>query len=60
MAGKPEEKIVEAARDENADVVVMGTRGLGKFRRTFIGSVSDYVLHHCHCPVLVCCQKHDN
>lgn len=59
MAGKPEVVIVEAAKDENANLVVTGTRGLGKLRRTFLGSVSNYVLHHCHCPVLVCCRKYN-
>ncbi|RUS88607.1 hypothetical protein EGW08_003633 [Elysia chlorotica] len=36
----------------------VGTRGLGKFRRTMLGSVSDYILHHAHVPVLVCRLKY--
>ena len=35
-------------------MIVMGTRGLGTVRRTILGSVSDYVLHHAHCPVIIC------
>ena len=35
----------------------MGTRGLGTVRRTILGSVSDYVLHHAHCPVCICRQE---
>ncbi|KAK2187653.1 hypothetical protein NP493_158g02010 [Ridgeia piscesae] len=51
---KPGEFICETAKKENASYVVMGTRGLGKIRRTIMGSVSDYVVHHATCPVLVC------
>ena len=35
-------------------MIVIGTRGQGTVRRTFLGSVSDYVVHHAHCPVAVC------
>lgn len=57
MSGKVGEAIVTAAKEENATLIVVGTRGMGKVRRTFLGSVSDYVLHHAHVPVLVCCHK---
>uniref|UniRef100_A0A1I8JPE0 Usp domain-containing protein n=1 Tax=Macrostomum lignano TaxID=282301 RepID=A0A1I8JPE0_9PLAT len=42
------------AEEHEADLVVMGSRGLGTLRRTFLGSVSDYVLHHAYRPVLIC------
>jgi nucleotide-binding universal stress UspA family protein len=45
--------ICEVAETEKAVMVVMGTRGLGMIRRTILGSVSDYVVHHCHCPVVM-------
>ena len=51
---KPGEVIVKIADEEKATMIVMGTRGLGKVRRTIMGSVSDYVVHHAHCPVIVC------
>ena len=35
-------------------MIVTGTRGMGKVRRTILGSVSDYLVHHAHCPVVVC------
>lgn len=50
---RPGEAIVEAIQRFNIDLVVMGSRGLGAFRRTFLGSVSDFVLHHCGKPVSI-------
>jgi len=55
-SAKPGEVIAKVAEEENATMVVMGTRGLGRVRRTIMGSVSDYVVHHAHCPVIVCRQ----
>jgi len=54
FSGRPGEVICETAEEEKALMIVMGTRGLGKIRRTVLGSVSDYVVHHAHCPVIVC------
>lgn len=54
FSGKPGEVIVDMASEEKACMIVMGTRGLGTLRRTIMGSVSDYVVHHAHCPVVVC------
>eukprot|EP00914_Ancora_sagittata_P000876 GHVO01002309.1.p1 GENE.GHVO01002309.1~~GHVO01002309.1.p1 ORF type:complete len:147 (+),score=19.84 GHVO01002309.1:63-503(+) len=51
---KPGELIVRTSTERKADYVVMGTRGLGKIRRTIMGSVSDYVVHHAHSPVIIC------
>ena len=51
---KPGEALVHTAEEVKADMVIMGTRGLGTIRRTIMGSVSDYVVHHAHCPVIVC------
>lgn len=58
MASKPGEGILKAAEDEHASMIVLGSRGKGLLRRTFMGSVSDYVIHHSHVPVFVC--KHPN
>ena len=52
-SGKPGEVIVEKAKSHEANMIVMGSRGLNGVRRTFLGSVSDYVIHHTHLPVLV-------
>ena len=51
--GKPGEAIIEAAHSEGANLIVMGSRGLNALRRTFVGSVSDYVLHHSDIPVTI-------
>ena len=50
---RPGELICDAAERHAATMIVVGTRGLGLVRRTVMGSVSDHVLHHAHCPVLV-------
>lgn len=56
FAAKPGEAIVGEAAMELAEMIVMGTRGLGSISRTILGSVSNYVLHHAHCPVVICCH----
>ncbi|XP_048741470.1 putative universal stress protein SAUSA300_1656 [Ostrea edulis] len=53
-AEKPGEGILKSAKELNADMIVMGSRGLGTVRRTILGSVSDYVLHHSPVPVIIC------
>lgn len=50
---KPGEAIIAEAEKQNVNLIIMGTRGLGKIRRTFLGSVSDYVVQHARCPVVV-------
>jgi nucleotide-binding universal stress UspA family protein len=51
--GDPGAKICEVAERVGADIVVIGSHGLGWFQRVLIGSVSNHVLHHAPCPVLV-------
>ncbi|XP_046553643.1 universal stress protein PHOS32-like [Haliotis rubra] len=46
-------EICNQAKKINANVIVIGTRGMGKIKRTLLGSVSEGVLHHCHVPVLI-------
>jgi nucleotide-binding universal stress UspA family protein len=46
-------EIVALAEELGADLIVMGSRGLGGLRRALMGSVSDSVVRHAHCPVLV-------
>lgn len=51
--GRPDAEIVELAEDVRAGMIVVGSRGLGGVRRALMGSVSDSVVRHAHCPVLV-------
>jgi nucleotide-binding universal stress UspA family protein len=51
--GHPVERIVHAAGQMRADLIVLGSRGLGDVESFLLGSVSDGVLHHAHCPVLI-------
>jgi nucleotide-binding universal stress UspA family protein len=51
--GSPAAEIVGLAEKLEAGLVVVGSRGLGGIRRALMGSVSDSVVRHAHCPVLV-------
>ena len=51
--GRPYAEIVHLAEELEAGMVVVGSRGEGGVRRALLGSVSDSVVHHAHCPVLV-------
>lgn len=53
-SSSPGEGICKIAKEVNADLIITGTRGMGSVRRTLLGSVSDYILHHAHVPVIVC------
>merc|ERR1712224_507672 len=53
VTGNPGEAIVKVSRDQGIDLIVVGSRGLNKVQRTFLGSVSEHVLHHAHIPVLI-------
>jgi len=49
----PGEGICHIAEDEKAELIVMGTRGMGAVKRAIIGSVSEYVIRHSTIPCLV-------
>jgi len=47
------EQIVGLAKDLEADLIVMGTRGHGGLRRAIEGSISDFVVRRAHCSVMI-------
>src|SRR5512147_548599 len=51
IPGSPGQAIVEMAESWGADLIVMGSRGLGAWNRLVLGSVSSAVVHHANCSV---------
>jgi len=51
--GLPAEELIRAADDSRADMIVVGARGAGGFKKLLLGSVSTHLTHHAHCPVAV-------
>jgi len=49
--GLPAEELIKAAAD--AEMIVVGSRGAGGFRKLLLGSVSTQLTHHAHCPVVI-------
>ncbi len=51
--GDPVDTICDVAKNMNVDLVIVGARGHNAAQRFLLGSVSDRVVHHASCPVLV-------
>ena len=51
--GRADEEIIDLAESLGIGLIVMGSRGRGRIRRALIGSVSDSVVRHAHCPVTI-------
>ena len=51
--GNAAQRIIETARAEKCDLVVIGSRGLGTFKQLLLGSVSQKVSNYVDCPVLI-------
>jgi nucleotide-binding universal stress UspA family protein len=58
MRGDARDNIIRKTKELGASVLIMGSRGLGAIKRTLIGSVSDFCVHHCECPVII--VKHES
>lgn len=53
LEGSPAEEIITVANTRNADLIVMGSRGLGKLAGLVLGSQSQKVVSLAQCPVLI-------
>lgn len=53
VLGTPNYLIAKHAEEEGVDLIVMGNSGKGAFSSFVTGSVSQYVIHHVKCPVLI-------
>ena len=51
--GDPAQVIIDLAKTKSHDLIIMGTRGRSAFQELLIGSVSQKVMHHASCPVMV-------
>ncbi|XP_078445720.1 adenine nucleotide alpha hydrolases-like superfamily protein isoform X2 [Wolffia australiana] len=51
--GDAKEAICEAAEKHQVKLLVLGSHGKGALQRAFLGSVSNYCVHHAKCPVLI-------
>jgi nucleotide-binding universal stress UspA family protein len=53
LRGGPGPALCDFAEKESASVIIAGTHGRGGFKRAFLGSVSDHLVRHAPCSVLV-------
>lgn len=51
--GHPADVIVAFARENKVDLIIMGNRGLGAIKSVLLGSVSQHVIQHAHCSVMI-------
>ena len=51
-AGNPADEILKTAKKKKVDLIVMGSRGLGRFSQAFMGGVSTKVCNHAHCTCI--------
>lgn len=55
--GNAAQTIVESAEEWNADLIIVGSHGYGFWQRALLGSISNSVVHHAPCSVLIVRQK---
>ena len=59
LFGSPESRIVETAEAIHPDIIVLGSHGYSRWERLLLGSVSDSVVHHAPCSVLIVRTPHE-
>ena len=60
ISGNAAQAILRVRYEHQADMIVMGSRGLGNLKAALMGSVSHHVLGHAECPVVVVKAKNEN
>ena len=53
LQGNPASVILDYSKKEKFDLVIMGSRGMGKFKQLILGSVSSKIVHHSPCEILL-------
>ena len=53
LQGNVGSTILDFCEKEKFDIIVMGSRGMGKFKELVLGSVSNKIVHHSSCPVMI-------
>lgn len=53
LFGSPDSRIVELAEERQADLIIIGSHGYNRWERLLLGSVSDSIIHHAPCSVMV-------
>ena len=53
LQGNPAPVILDYSKKENFDFVIMGSRGMGKFKELILGSVSSKIVHHSPCAIMI-------
>jgi nucleotide-binding universal stress UspA family protein len=53
LEGNPASLILDYSKKEKFDLLIMGSRGLGKFKELILGSVSGKIVHHSPCAVML-------
>jgi nucleotide-binding universal stress UspA family protein len=53
VVGLPAERLADLADDQDAELIVVGSRGRGRFEAAFLGSVSNSLVGAARCPVLI-------
>ena len=51
--GDPADEIIRTASKEEAELIILGSRGLGTIKGVVLGSVSQKVTHNAECPVMI-------
>ncbi|AQQ54788.1 universal stress protein [Planococcus lenghuensis] len=53
LEGNPPQQIIRYAENNETDLIIVGSRGLGNIKELFLGSTSHNVTQKAHCPVLI-------